>query len=186
MTNLDSVLKSRDITLLTKTHIVKATIFPIVLYGQERWTITKAKHWRIDAFELWCWRRLLRVPWTAGRSYQSILKKINPEYSLEGLMLKFQYTLATWCEEMTHWKRSWCWERSRAGGEGGNRGWDGWMASLTQRTWLWANSGIWCRTGKTGMLQSIGLQSVRHNWETEQQLGKMGAPLLAQCKEPDC
>ena len=104
MTNLDSILKSRDITLLTKTHIVKATIFPVVLYGHERWTITKAKHWRIDAFKLWCWRRLLRVPWTARRSNHSILKKINPEYSLEGLMLKFQYTLATWCEEMTHWK----------------------------------------------------------------------------------
>ena len=90
MTNLDSILKSRDITLLTKTHIVKATIFPVVLYGHERWTITKAKHWRIDAFKLWCWRRLLRVPWTARRSNHSILKKINPEYSSEGLIIKWK------------------------------------------------------------------------------------------------
>ena len=90
MTNLDSILKSRDITLPTKTHLVKATIFPAVLYGCESWTIKKAEHQRIDAFELWCWRRLLRVPWTAGRSNQSIVKEISPEYSLEGLMLKLK------------------------------------------------------------------------------------------------
>ena len=88
MTNLDSVLKSRDIPLLTNVCIVKAMIFPVVMYGCESWTIKKPEHWRIDAFELWCWRRLLRVPWTAGRSNQSILKEINPEYSLEGLMVK--------------------------------------------------------------------------------------------------
>ena len=91
MTNLDSVLKSRDITLPTKVHIDKAMVFPVVMYGCVSWTIKKAKHRRIDAFELWCWRILLRVPWTARRSNQSILKKINPEYSLEGLMLKLQY-----------------------------------------------------------------------------------------------
>ena len=90
MTNLGSKLKSRDITLLTKGHIVKAMVFPVVTYGCESWTIKKAKHQRIDAFELWCWRRLLRVPWTARRSNQSILKEINPEYSLEGLMLKLK------------------------------------------------------------------------------------------------
>ena len=88
MTNLDSILKSRDITLLTRVHIVKAMVFPVVMYGCERWTIRKAKHQRIDAFELWCWRRLLRVPWTARRSNQSILREISPGYSLEGLMLK--------------------------------------------------------------------------------------------------
>ena len=88
MTNLESILKSRDITLPTKFHLVKAMLFPVVMYGCESWTITKAEHRRIDAFELWCWRRLLRVPWTARRSNQSILKKISPEYSLEGLMLK--------------------------------------------------------------------------------------------------
>ena len=91
MTNLDSILKSRDITLLTKVHIVKAMVFPVVMYGCENWTIKKAEQWRIDAFELWCWRRLLRLPWTARRSNQSNLKEISPEYSLEGLMLKLQY-----------------------------------------------------------------------------------------------
>ena len=94
MTNLDSILKSRDITLPTKVHLVKVMVLPVVMYGCESWTIKKAEHLRIDAFELWCWRRLLRIPWTARRSNQSILKKINPEYSLDGLMLKlkFQYT----------------------------------------------------------------------------------------------
>ena len=90
MTNLDNILKSRDITLPTNVHLVKAMDFPVVMYGCERWTIKKAEHWRIDAFELWCWRRLLKVPWTARRSNQSILKEINPEYSLEGLMLKLK------------------------------------------------------------------------------------------------
>ena len=91
MTNLDSILKSRDITLPTNVHAVKAMVFPVVLYGCECWTIKKTERWRIDAFELWCWRRLLRVPWTARRSNQSILKEINHEYSLEGLMWKLQY-----------------------------------------------------------------------------------------------
>ena len=90
MTNLDSILKSRDITLLTIVHLVKALVFPVVIYGFESWTIKKAERRRIDAFELWCWRRLLRVPWTAGRSNQSVLKEISPEYSLEGLMLKLK------------------------------------------------------------------------------------------------
>ena len=91
MTNLDSIFKSRDITLPTKVRLVKATVFPVVMYGCESWTIKKAEHRRIDAFELWCWRRLLRVPWTARKSKQSILKEISPEYSLEELMLKLQY-----------------------------------------------------------------------------------------------
>ena len=90
MTNLDSILKSRDITLPTKVQLVKAMVFPVVMYGRENWTIKKAECQRIDAFELWCWRRLLRVPWTARRSNQSILREINPEYSLEGLMLKLK------------------------------------------------------------------------------------------------
>ena len=90
MTNLDSILKSRDITLPTKVHVVKIMAFPVVMYGYESWSINKAECWRIDAFELWCWRRLLRDPWTARRSNQSILKEISPEYSLEGLMLKFK------------------------------------------------------------------------------------------------
>ena len=90
MTNLDSIFKSRDITLPTKVHVVKAIVFPVVMYGCESWTIKKAEHGRTDAFELWYWRRLLRVPWTARRSNQSILKEISPEYSLEGLMLKLK------------------------------------------------------------------------------------------------
>ena len=106
MTTLDSILKSRDIILPTKVHLVKAMVFPVVMYGCESWTIKKPESQRIDAFELWCWRRLLRVPWTAKRSNQSILKEIKPEYPLEGLMLKLklQY-LVTWFEEPTHWKR---------------------------------------------------------------------------------
>ena len=88
MNNIDSILKSRDVTLPTKVHLVKAMVFPVVMYGSESWTIKKAERWRIDAFELWCWRRLFRIPWTARRSNQSTLKEINPEYSLEGLMLK--------------------------------------------------------------------------------------------------
>ena len=103
MTHLDSVLKSRDITLLTKVHLVKAMVFSVVVYGLKSWTIKKAECWKIDAFELWCWRRPLRVPWTARRSNQSILKEINPEYSLEGLMWSWNSnTLAPWCEEPTH------------------------------------------------------------------------------------
>ena len=93
MTNLDSIFKSRDITLPTKVHLVKSMVFPVVMYGCESWTIKKVEHQRTDAFELWCWRRLLRVPWTARRSNQSILKEISPEYSLEGLMLKLKLKL---------------------------------------------------------------------------------------------
>ena len=103
MTNLDSILKSRDITLPTKVCLVKAMVFLVDMYGCESWIIKKAEHLRIDAVELWCWIRLPRVPWTARRSNQSILKEINPKYSSEGLMLKLQYFGR--CEELTHWKR---------------------------------------------------------------------------------
>ena len=126
-TNLNSVLQIRDITLLTKAHIVKAKVFPVVMYGCESWTIRKAERWRINAFELWCWRRLLRVPWTAGRSNQSIPKDFNPEYSLEGLMLKpkLQYFgNLIFTNIYIHWKRPWCWERLRANGDRSDRGWD--------------------------------------------------------------
>ena len=149
MTNLDSILKSGDITLPTKVHLVKAMVFPVVMYGCESWTVTKAERRKIDAFELWCWRRLLRVPWTARRSNQSILKEISPGCSWEGLMLKLklQYLGHFWCGELTHLKRPWCWERLRAGGEGDKRGWDDWMASLTQWTWVWEllmDREAWC------------------------------------------
>ena len=130
MTNLDSIWKSRDITLPTKGRLVKAMVFlvkaMVVMYGCESWTIKKAELWRSDAFELWCWRRLLRVPWTVRRSYQSILKEISPEYSLEGLMLKLklQY-FATWCKELTHWKSPCCWKRLKAEDE--MVGWHHWF-----------------------------------------------------------
>ena len=127
MTNLDSVLKSRDITLLTKVPLVKATVFPVVMSGCESWAIKKAEHRRIDAFELWCWRRLLRVPWTSRRSNQSILKEISPEYS----WCWSSNTLATWCKGLTDWKRPWCWEGLKVGGEGMTEdemvGWHHWL-----------------------------------------------------------
>ena len=124
------------------------------------WTTKKAQCWRTDVFKLWCWRRLLRLPWTARRSNQSILKDINPEYSFKGLMLRLKFhTLATWWEELTRWKRPWCWERLKIGGEGDNRGWDGWMTSLIQWTWVWTNSGRQWKIGKPGMLQSMGWHS---------------------------
>ena len=135
MTNLDNVLESRAITLPTKVHLVKAMAFPVVMYRCESWTIKKVECRRIDAFKLWCWRRLLRVPWTARKSNQSILKEINPEYSLEGLMLKLKLQLPP------DLKRPWCWERLQSRRERSDKGWDGWMTSLTQWTWVWANSG---------------------------------------------
>ena len=142
MTNLDSILKSRDITLPTKVCLVKAMVFPVVMYGCESWTRKKDEHWRIDAFELWCWRRFLRVPWTARCS-----GSWNSNSS------------ATWCEELTHLKRPWCQERLKVGGEGDDRGWNGWMASLTQWTWVCSSSRSWWWTGKPGMLQSMVSQS---------------------------
>ena len=135
--------------------------------GCESWTIKKAEHWRIDAFELWCWRRLLRVPWTARRSNQSILKEISPGHSLEGLMLKLKVQDFGHLMWSTHLKRPWFWERLRAGGEGDDRGWDGWMASPTQWKWVWVNSRSWWWTGRPGVLQSMGSQRVGRDWATE-------------------
>ena len=123
MTNLDSILKSRGITLPTKVCLVNVIGFPVVTYGCESWTIKKAECQRIDAFELWCWRRLLRVPWTARRSNQSMLKEISPGYSLEGLMLKLklQY-FSQLCEELTHLKRPRCGEKLKEEGKGDDKG----------------------------------------------------------------
>ena len=165
MTNLNSILKSRDITLPTKVCLVKAMVFPVVMYGCENWTIKKAKHQRIDAFELWCWRRLLRGLWTARRPNQCILKEISPEYSLEGLMLKLQLQYFSHLmqifpmSQLNHWKRPWYWERLKAGG-------DGWVASPTRWTSVWASTKSWWWTGKPGVLQSVGLQSQTRlsNW----------------------
>ena len=130
MTNLDSILKSRDSTLPTKVCLVKAMVFPVIMYGCESCTIKKAECQRIDAFELRCWRRLLRVPWTARRSNQSILKKsVLNTHGRDWCWSWNSNTLATWCKELTPWKRPWFWKRLRAGGEGDDRGWDGWIAS---------------------------------------------------------
>ena len=119
MNNLDSILKKQIHYFTDKGPYGQSYGCPVVMYGCKSQTIKKAECWRINAFELWCWRRLLRVPWTARRANQSILKEINPGCSLEGLMLKLklQY-VATWCEKLTHWKRPWCWERLKAGGKG--------------------------------------------------------------------
>ena len=175
MTNLDSILKSRDITSPTKVCLVKAMVFPVVMYGYESWTIKKAVCQRIDAFELWCWRRLLRVPWTARRSNQSILRETVLNIHWKDWCWSWNFnTLATWCEELTHWKRPWCWERVKAGGEGDDRGWDGWMVSPTQWTWVWVNSRNWWWTGRPGMLQSMGLQRIGHDWATELKWTELG------------
>ena len=167
LTNLDSILKIRDITLPTKVHLVKAVVFLVVMYGCESWTKRKLSSKELMLLNCGVGEDL-RVPWTARRSSQSILKEISPEYSLEGLIWSWSFNpLATWCKELIHWKRLWCWERLKAGGEGDDRGWDGWMASLTGWTWVWASSGSWWWTGKPGVLQSMGLQRVGHDWVTE-------------------
>ena len=144
------------IILPTNVHLVEAMVFPVVMYGCESWTIKKAE----------CWRRLLRalqaVP-TSPFSRKSVLNIYWKDWCWNWN----SNTLPTWCEELTPWKRPWCWERLRAGGEGNDRGWDGWMASLTQWTWVWAGFRSWWRTGKPGMLQSMRSQRVRHNWATE-------------------
>ena len=165
MTKLESILKSRDITLPTKVCLVKAMVFPVVTYGCESWTVKKAECRKIDAFELWCWRRLLRIPWTARRSNQSILKEISPGVHWKDWCCSWNSnTLATSCEEVTHWKRPWCWEGLGAGGDGDDRGWDGWMASLTRWAWVCVNSGSWWWTGGPGMLRFTGSQRVGHDW----------------------
>ena len=143
-------------------------VFPVVMYGCESWTIKKAEHQRIDTFELWCWRRLLRVSWTARRSNQSVLKEISPEYLQKDWRWSWNSNiLVTWCEELTHLKRSWCWKRLKVRREGDDRGWDGGMASPTWWTWVWASSGSWWWTEKPGVLQSMGSQRIGHNRATE-------------------
>ena len=168
LTNLDSIFKSRDVTLPKKVHLVKAMVFPVVMYGCESWTVKKAERRRIDAFELWCWRRFLRVPWTARRSNQSILKEISPEISLEGMILKLKL------QYFGHLvRRVDSLEKTlMLGGIGGRRRrgrqrMSGWMASPTQWTWVWASSESSWWTGTPGMLQLLGSQRVRHDSVTE-------------------
>ena len=167
MTNLDSVFKSRDITLPTKVYVVKAMVFPVVMYGCESWNKKKAEHRRIDAFELCYWRRLLRVPWTAKRSNQSIPKSVLNMHWKDWCWSWNSNPLATWCEELTHWKWLLWWEILKAGGEGDDREWDGWMASPTRWTWVWVNSRNWWWIGRPGVLQFMGSQRVGHDWVTE-------------------
>ena len=168
MTNLHSILKSRDIILSTKVHLVKAMVFPVVMYGCESWTIKKAEHRRIDAFELWCWRRLLRVPWTERRSNQSNLKEISPGCSLEGVMLKLKLQYfghlmwrvdsleKTLMLEKIEGRRRGGWQRVR------------WLDCITdQWTWVWMDSRSWWWTGRPSVLQSMGSQRVGHDWATE-------------------
>ena len=145
MTNLDSIFKSRDITLPTKVHLVKAMVLPVVMYGCESWTIKKTECLRIDAFELWCWRRLLRVPWNARRSNQSILKGAQPWVFIGRTDVEAENPIL-WppdAESLLIWKDPDAGKDLKAGGEGDGRQWDGWMASPIQWTWVWVNSGSW-------------------------------------------
>ena len=166
----NSMLKRRDITLLTKVHIAKTMVFLVVMYGCESWTIKKAEDWRIDTFELWCWRRLLRITWIARKSNQSILKEINPEYSLEGLMLKLKIQpFGHLTGRADPLEKTLMLGKIENGGKGDNRGWDGWMASPTLWRWVWVGSWSWWWTGKPCMLKFMGSQRVGHDWVTEQQ-----------------
>ena len=162
MTNLDSILKTETLLCWQRPYsqsygFSSSHIWMWELNHKEGWV---PKNWCFQTVVL---EKTLRVPWTSKRSNQSIPKEINPEYSLEGLML------ATWCEELTYWKRPWCWERLKAGEEGDDRGQVGWMISLIQRTWIWASSRRWKRTGKPDVLQSMESQRDGHDWVTEQQ-----------------
>ena len=142
MTSLESILKNRDITLPTKFCLIKAMVFPVVMYGCESWTIKKAEHQRVDAFELWCWRRLLRVPWTARRSNQSILREISPKYSLEGLMLKLKLQYFGYLMQRTDsFVKTLMLGKIEGRRRRGRQRWNGWMASSTQWTRIWVNSG---------------------------------------------
>ena len=168
MTNLDSIFKSREVTLPMKVRLVKAMVFPVVMYGCDSWTVKKAERQRIDAFELWCWRRLLRVPWTARRFNQSILKEISPGWSVEGMMLKLklQY-FGNLMRRVDSLEKT-----LMLGGIRGRRrrGWQRmrWLDGITDSmTWVWVNSGSWWWTGRPGVLQFMGSQRVRHDWATE-------------------
>ena len=143
-------------------------VFPVVMYRCESWTINKSEHWRTDAFKLWCWRRLLRVPWTARRSNQSILKEISPECSLEGLMLKLklQY-FGHLIQRADSLEKTLMPGKIKGMRRSQDRGWDGWMASLTQWTRVWVNSGSWWWTGRPAVLRSMESQRLGHDWATD-------------------
>ena len=171
MTNLDSILKSRDITFPTKVCLGKAMVFLVVMYGYESWTVKKAEHQKIDAFELWCWRRLLVLEKSPldCKEIQPVHPKGDQSWVFIGRTDAEAETPILWPPDVksSHWKRPWCWEGLGAGGEGDDRGWDGWMASLTWWTRVWIISRSWWWTGRPGMLQFMGLQRVWHSWVTE-------------------
>ena len=175
MSNLDSIFKSRNITLPTKVRLVKAMVFPVVVYGCESWTVKKTECRRIDTFELWCWR----VPWTARRSNQSILKEISPGISLEGMMqkLKLQY-FGHLMQRVDSLEKTLMLGGIGGRGEGDDWGWDGWMASQTRWTWVWVNSGSWWWTGRPGVLRFMGSQRVGHDWATELNWTELMHPLI--------
>ena len=152
--------------MIQKVLLVKALVFPVVMYGCESWTVKNAERRKIDAFELWCWRRLLRVPWT---EIQPVHCKGDQSWVFFGRTDAKAETPVLWPPHTKSWLigKNWCWEGLGAGGEGDNRGWDGWMASPTRWTWVWVNSGSWWWTGSPGVLQFMGLQRVGHDWATE-------------------
>ena len=166
MTNLDSVLKSKGMTLLTEVHLVKALVSPVVIW---MWELDHKESW---VLKNWFWTVVLEKILESPLDCKEI-KPVNPQRNLSWIFFGRTCwswntnTLATWCKGLTHWKSPWLWGRLKAGGEGNDRRWDGWMASLTQWTWVWASSGSWWWTGKPGMLQSMGSQRVRHDWMTE-------------------
>ena len=163
MTNLDSILKSRDITVPTKVCLVKAMVFPVVMYGCESWTVKKSEHWRIDGFELWCWRRLLRVPWTARSPTSQPKRKSVLSIHWNSQLHAEAETPILWPPDVKNWLIGKDPDARRLKAEeGDNRGWDGWMAAPTRWTWVWASSGGWWWTEKPGMLQSKGSQRVGH------------------------
>ena len=168
MNNLDSILKSRDIILPTKVHLVKSMVFPVVMYEYEMWTIKKTEHWRIDFLNCGVgvdsWESLGLQGDPTSKPYRKSVLNIHWK---DWCWCWSSNTLTTWYEELTHLQRHWCWERLKAGGEWNNRRWDGWTASLTLWTWVWASSRSWWWTGKPGMMQSMESQRVGHDWATE-------------------
>ena len=168
MTNLESILKRRNLTFPTTLHLVKTMVWVWELDHKETWAL---KNWCFSTVVL---EKTLESP-LEGKEIKPVNLKGNQPWIFIGRTdaeTETLNTLATWCEELTHWKRPWCWERFRAGGEGGDRGWDGWMASPTWWTWVWASSGSWWWTGKPGVLQSMGSQKVGHDWTTELSLNE--------------
>ena len=168
MTNLDSIFKSRDINLPTKVHLVKTMVCPVVMYECESWTVKKAERLRIDAFELWCWRRLLRVQGRSNQSFWTRSSEGDHLWDFFGRNDVKAETPVLWPPHAKSWLfgKDWCWEGLGAGGGGNDRGWDGWMASLTWWTWVWVNCGSWWWTGRPGVLRFMGSQRVGHDWAT--------------------